>query len=288
MAGFRGLWEINDTYQNGNSFYSFWRKTPSQVTVAGQWFDMSMSPGNPAPQYYAASPLIAQQMKRSTDGGIPHGTNVTPASKFLSRFLIMSASGTGLPMPFILCDYLLYYPFVDTGTNDEQILTNSVSLPRWTDGAGVQIMAVSVAGSVGLQPTFQVNYTNSAGVSGRTSQLHRLSTNTFNGAIMSNSVASGVSTMPFLGLQSGDTGVRSIESVTFVTGTDVGLLSLVLVKPLMTGVILEQTAPTEKVCQPHDSVMPQIYDDAFLGLLALPNGSLSGVAFHGEIETIWS
>lgn len=288
MAGFKGLFEINSAVDNGQAFYSSWRKTPSQVTVAGQWFDMSMSPGNPAPQYYAASPLVAQQMKFSTDGGIRHGLGVSPVSKFLSRFLIMSSSATGLPMSFILCDYLLYYPFVDTGTNDEQILTNGVTLPRYTDGAGVRIMAVSVAGSVGLQPTFQVSYTNSSGVAGRTSRLHTLSTNTFNGAIMSNSVASGVSGMPFLGLQDGDTGVQSIQSVTFVSGTDVGLLAFVLVKPLMTGVILEQTAPSEKVCQPHDGVMPQIYDDAFLGLLTLPNGSLSGVAFHGEIETVWN
>lgn len=288
MAGFRGKWEINEKIDSGQSFYSFWRKTPSQTTVAGQWFDMSMSPGNPAPQYYAASPLVAQQMKRSTDGGIPHGGNVSSSSKFLSRFLVMSASGTGLPMPYILCDYLLYYPFVDTGTNDEQIFTNSVTLPRFTDGVGVQIMAVSVAASGGLQPTFTVNYTNSSGVAGRTSKLHTLSTNTFNGAIMSNDQTVAVSTMPFIGLQDGDSGVRSIESVTFITGTDVGLLSFVLVKPLMTGVILEQTAPSEKVCQPHDGIMPQIYDDAFLSLLALPNGSLSGVAFHGEIETIWN
>lgn len=288
MAGFKGLFEINAAHESGQTFYSFWRKTPSQVTVAGQWFDMSMSPGNPAPQYYAASPLIAQQMKRSTDGGIPHGGNVSTASKFLSRFLIMSASATGLPMSFKLCDYLLFYPFVDTGTNDEQILTNGVTLPRYEDGVGVQIMAVSVAGSVGLQPTFTVNYTNSAGVAGRTSALHTLSTNTFNGAIMSNSTTGAVSTMPFIGLQNGDSGVRSIESVTFVTGTDVGLLAFVLVKPLMTGVLLEQTAPSEKVCQPHDGVMPQIYDDAFLGLLACPQGSLSGVAFHGEIETVWN
>lgn len=288
MAGYKGLFEINEKINDGKSFYSFWRKTPSQITVAGQWFDMSMSPGNPAPQYYAASPLIAQQMKFSTDGGIRHGLGVTPQSKFLSRFLIMSASATGLPMPFILCDYLLYYPFVDTGTNDVQSLTNSVSLPRYTDGAGVQIMAVSVAASGGLQPTFQVSYTNSAGVAGRTSRLHTLSTNTFNGAIMSNDQTTAVSTMPFLGLQSGDTGVRSIESVTFVSGTDVGLLSFVLVKPLLTGVILEQTAASEIVCQPHTSTMPQIYDDAFLSLLTLPNGSLSGVAFHGEIETIWN
>jgi len=288
MPGYKGLFEINQKMNDGKSFYSFWRKTPSQVTIAGQWFDLSMSPGNPAPQYYAAAPLIAQQMKYSTDGGIRHGLAVTPEYKFLSRFLMMSASGTGLPLSFILCDYLLYYPFVDTGTTDQQDLTNSVTLPRFTDGAGVQIMAVSVAASSGLQPTFQLSYTNSNGVSGRTSRVHTLSNNTFNGAIMTNGQTGAVSTMPFIGLQSGDTGVRSVESVTFLSGTDVGLLSIVLVKPLVTGVLLEQTAPTEIVCQPHRSVMPQIYDDAFLGLLINPQGSLSGVAFHGEIETIWN
>lgn len=66
----------------------------------------------------------------------------------------MASSATGLPMSFILCDYLLYYPFVDTGTNDEQFMTNSVTLPRYTDGKGVQMMAVSVASNSGTTPTF--------------------------------------------------------------------------------------------------------------------------------------
>lgn len=286
MAGFRGLWEINSAYQLGQSHYSFWRKTPSQTTVAGTWFDMSMSPGNPAPQYYAASPLVAQQMKRSTDGGFNHGTTDTSKAKFLSRFLIMSASGTGLPAPFILCDYLLYYPFVDTGTNDEQLLTNTATLPRFTDGVGVMVMAVSVAASGGLKPSFVINYTNSDGTAGRVSPTCILSTATFNGALMSLDQTAAVSTNHFIPLQSGDKGVRSIESVTFTSGTDVGLLSFVLVKPLCSGVLLEQTAPTEIVTQIHNGEMPRIYDDAFLGLLINPQGSLSGVAFHGEIETI--
>jgi hypothetical protein len=286
LAGFRGLWEINRAYAEGSTHYSFWRKTPSQTTVAGTWFDLSMSPGNPAPQYYAASPLVSQQMKRSTDGGFNHGSTDTTKNKYLNRFLMMSASATGMPCPYILCDYLLYYPFVDTGTNDEQLLTNSVSLPRFTDGKGVQVIAVSVAASGGLQPTFVINYTNSDGVAGRVSKTHTLHTATFNGALMSLNATATVSHFPFIGLQYGDSGVRSIESVTFLTGTDVGLLSFVLVKPLMTAGHLEQTAPSETICQFHNGDMPRIYDDAFLSLLMLPNGSLSGVALHGEIETI--
>lgn len=288
MSGFNSLGNYIEAYQAGRNHYSTWRKTPSQVTTAGIWFDMSMSPGNPNPQYYAATPLIAQAMARSTDGGLNHGANVSSYNKYLHKFLIMSASATGLPMPYILCDYLLYYPFVDTGTNDQQDMTNSVSLPRYTDGAGVQMMAVSVAANSGTSPTFTVSYTNSAGVAGRTSVNTILNTATANGSIITSVAGSTISSGPFIGLQDGDSGVRSVQSVTFTSGTDVGLFALVLVKPIITGVILEQTAPSETVCLPHQSNVPRIYDDAFLSLLTLPNGSLSGIAFHGEIETVFN
>jgi hypothetical protein len=288
MAGFNSLGQYATAVESGVSHYSTWRKTPSQVTTAGIWFDTSMSPGNPNPQYYAATPLIAQQMRRSTDGGINHGAAVTPLAKYLSRFLIMSASATGLPMSYTLCDYLLYYPFVDTGTNDEQIMDNTNTLSRYTDGLGVQMMAVSVAANSGTLPTFTVNYTNSDGVAGRTSVVQTVNAATANGSIITSAVGSAISSGPFIGLQSGDKGVRSVESVTFPSLTDVGLFSLVLVKPLLTSALLEQTAPSEVVPIAHQSQIPRIYDDAMLSLIVLPNGSLSGVAFHGEIETTWN
>lgn len=288
MAGFAGLWDYTTQVEDGRGHYSFWRKTPSQTTTSGIWFDMSMSPGNPGPQYYAASPLVAQQMKRSTDGGIFHGPNITPDTKYLKRFLVMSAAATGLPMPFILADYLLYYPFIDTGTNDQQDMDNSLTLPRYTDGNGVQMMAVSVAAGSGTSPTFTVSYTNSLGVSGRTSQPQVLNTATANGSIVTSGTGAAASAGCFIGLQDGDTGVRSVESVTFTSGTDVGLFALVLVKPLITSSLLEQTAPCEVECLPHQAQLPRIYDDAFLSLITLPRGSLSGVAFHGEIETIYN
>lgn len=288
MAGFNSLGDYAGSVVAGDSHYSSFRKTPSQVTTAGIWFDLSLSPGNPNPQYYAASPLVAQQMKKSTDGGFNHGPDVSPSYKYANRFLILSNSATGLPMPFILCDYLLYYPFVDTGTNDEQLMTNSVTLPRWVDGKGVQMMAVSVAPNSGTLPTFTVSYTNSDGVAGRTSQTQQMNAAIANGSILTSSVGSAISSGPFIGLQSGDTGVRSVESVKFPATTDVGLFALVLVKPLLTSALLEQTAPVEVVGLSNQSQLPRIYDDAFLGLIALPRGSLSGVGFYGEIETVWN
>ena len=186
MAGFTGLRQILDSNTGGKTDYFFWRKAPSQITTTGVWFDMAMMPGNPPPLFYASAPLVAAQLKKSTDGGINHGNAQSGKSKFLQRFLMMGNSATGLPMPFILCDYLLYYPFIDQSTNDQQDLDNSVSLPRWTDGKGVQVMVVGTNASGGSLPSFVINYTNSDGVSGRTSQTMQMNAATATGSIVVN------------------------------------------------------------------------------------------------------
>ena len=259
--------------------FSF-RKSLVQTTTAGYWFDLSMSPGNPVPQYYAASPMVAVQMKQSTDGGLFHGKG----DGVLKSNIIMSSSATGMPCQFLMLDYLMFYPFVDEGTTDEQFFTNSVTLPRWTDGAGVQVMAVSVAGRTGGQ-TFRISYTNQDGVAGRTSQTVIQNAITAVGTIVTSALATDSAAGPFLPLQIGDTGVRSIESVTMISGADVGLFTLVLVKPLMSTQLLEQTAPTEDVLMAEKSSIPVIEDDAYLNFICCPQGSLSGVSFHGILTT---
>lgn len=286
MPGFNSIKDYVDAELDGKIRQFSFRKSPTQATTAGLWFDLSMSPGNPVPQYYAASPLISVQMKQSTDGGLFHGAN-TNSSKWLKSTLLMSNSATGLPMPFILCDYLLYYPFIDEGTTDPQPLTNSVSLPRWTDGKGVKIMAISVAGRTGGQ-TFNISYTNQDGVSGRTTQTVIQNSATAIGTIVTSATATNGAAGPFIPLQRGDTGVRSIESVQMISGPDVGLFTLVLVKPLITSQILEQTAPTEESLLIEKASLPEIKDDAYLNWLCMPNGSLSGVSLFGMIETIFT
>lgn len=286
MPGFNSIKDYVDAELDGKIRQFSFRKSPTQATTAGLWFDLSMSPGNPVPQYYAASPLISVQMKQSTDGGLFHGAN-TNSSKWLKSTLLMSNSATGLPMPFILCDYLLYYPFIDEGTTDPQPLTNSVSLPRWTDGKGVMMMAVSVAGRTGGQ-TFNITYTNQDGVAGRTTQTVIQNSATAIGTIVTSATATNGAAGPFIPLQRGDTGVRSIESVQMISGPDVGLFTLVLVKPLITSQILEQTAPTEEALLIEKASLPEIKDDAYLNWLCMPNGSLSGVSLFGMIETIFT
>jgi hypothetical protein len=284
--GFANVKALADAEIAGQSWYSTWRKSPSQVTTIGIWFDLSMSPGNPVPQYYAASPLIAAPMSYSDEQGLNHGRNVSPLSKHLKRVTVMTSTATALPMNMRLCDYLLYYPFIDEGTTDEQALDNTLGLTRYTDGEGVQIMAVSVAGRTGGQ-SFFVNYTNQDGVAGRISQTVIQNSVSVNGSIVTSDRAVNAARGPFIPLQAGDTGVRSIESVTML-GADVGLFSLVLVKPLAQLSLRGVDAPVEADYFMMFGQLPTIRDDAYLNFLACPSGSLAATALHGDITVVWN
>lgn len=285
MAGFKNIKALLDACAAGQTKYSTWRKSPTQTTTAGVWFDLSMSPGNPVPQYYAASPMVSVAMRQSTDGGIFHGGAVSPKKKFVATNMQLATAATALPMTMILLDYLLYYPFIDEGTTDEQFLTNSVTLPRCTDGKGVQIMAVSVASRTGGQ-SFFVNYTNQDGVSGRISQTVLQNTATAIGNIVTAQTAAVGAAGPFIPLQDGDTGVRSIESVTML-GPDVGLFTLVLVKPLFQTSIIGIDAPVELCHLTQKAGLMNFEDDAYLNFVALPNGALNATAIHGDMTFIW-
>jgi hypothetical protein len=93
---------------------------------------------------------------------------------------------------------------------------------------------------------------------------------------------------PFLPLQTGDTGVRSVQSVTIGGIGDVGLFALVLVKPLASISLYEITAASETDFLLDAATMPVIEDDAYLNFIALPTGTLSGAPIIGLLETTWN
>lgn len=283
-----GVKELVDAELAGKENRYIWRKTPSaNLTTTGHWYDLAYASGMPTPNYYIGTIATATQLKQSTDGGIYHGPNVSPSEKYLRLTTALCTSATPLPLTMILCDYLLFYPFIDEGTTDQQDMINASKMPRYTDGEGVQVMAVSVAPKTGGQ-SFFFTYTNSEGVGGRVSQTVVLNNAQTNGTIATTSQATNGGATPFIGLQNGDTGVRSIESVTML-GADVGLFTLVLVKPLGTTVIREITAPAEKDYLMESSVIPRIYDDAFLGFVCLPtNSGIASAVITGDLKVIWT
>jgi hypothetical protein len=264
-----------------------WRKTPSQASTAGLWFDLSMSPGRPVPKYwFDAPPAIAKAVFYSTDGGLEHGGGVSPSEKYLRLTTSIATVATALPLTMVLCDYLLYYPSIDDSVLDEQVMDNTVTLPRYTDGKGVQVVAVSVAGRTG-GARFYFTYTNSDGVSGRVSQIAFQNNSAALGTLQNNGQNTNVSANPFLGLQNGDSGVRSIDSVVML-GADVGLMTFILVKPLGTSVIRGIDAPVEKDYFLESGLIPQVKDDAYLSFFCLPQGTLAATVLMGDIKTVFT
>ena len=267
-----------------------WVKNITQVTTAGIWYDLTGASGNPkAKQWFDAAPLTAQQIKQSTDGGVFHGGGVEQSgyAKYIRQMRAACASATPLPMTLHLCDYLLYYPSVEDGNTDPQVMDNTLTLPRYTDGEGVQMMAVTISSRTGGQ-TFTVNYTNQDGVAGRTSATVTQNAIAAPGSVTTSQTATaGTTPGPFIPLAGGDTGVRAIESVT-MNGADTGFFALVLVKPLAWIEVRGIDAPYEKDFFLNSAEIERIQDDAYLSLLALPNGSLSGLAVRGNLKVIWN
>ncbi len=283
-----GTGDVVDAETMGRVRQYEWVKNVNQVTTQGIWYDLTGASGNPrAKQWFDAAPLTAQQIKQSTDGGIFHGGSVSSLGmkKYLRSARALCASATPLPMAIMLCDYLLYYPSIEDGNTDPQVMDNTLTLPRYTTGYGVQMMAVTISSRTGGQQ-FTVSYTNSDGTAGRTTTAVTQNAVASPGSITTASTATNSGGNPFIPLQGDDEGVRSVESVT-MAGADTGFFALVLVRPLLNTVIRGIDAPYDKDALLFASELEEVQDDAYISALALPNGSLSGLAVRGNLRTIW-
>jgi len=290
-VGFANVAAIVDAELAGKVKLTSFRKVPAVTTVAGTWYDNSMAPGNPLPQYYAAAPMAHTPLGRALDGGIDHGGDVSPSTKHLREIMALTVTAGGVPQRLILLDYLAFVPFCDMGTTAEQTTTNpAYVLPRYPTGDGVQIMAVLVAPHALAADTFSVRYTNQSGDGSRVTPLHTMTNATsVNGTLLTTLTTGAGTRSPFLCLQAPDTGVRSIQGVTCTAGTDIGLFTLVLVKPLADLYLRGVDAPTEvDFLVNRGGTLPVVKDDAYLNFISHPAGSLSGAQLLGLAKFVWS
>lgn len=279
----RSIADMVAACEAGRSVFGTIRKVPSQASVAGWWVDLSMAAGQPLPNYYASSPLVAATLDPMR--GIFHGVDQAPGTMHLTQVGLMTPTAA-LVGRYILADYLLYYPFVDGDSGDEQAMDNTVTLPRYADGDGVQVMAVAVAPLAG-GGSFTFNYRNQNGVL-RTSPAQDVAPTAASIASLATSQPAAVSIgAAFLSLASGDTGVRSIESVTFSVPAG-GLLALVLVKPLVDLAIREINTMAEIDCVRQRPGAPQVFDGAYLNLLCNVAGSVAAGQVAGYLRCCWS
>jgi hypothetical protein len=300
VAGFKNIKTWAASPDSGRSHVTTFRKAvASAATVANDFIDYTYFSGNPVANFYASSPLEAAVIEANRGIHVPQ-----VESQFIKSITVMSAaaSATGTTnqnQRLLLADYLMYYPFVDTdAVGEQQDMIQSTTLPRYTSGEGVQMIAVaqSASSTVG---TFTVSYTNSDGVAGRTSQSTFTKVVAGGGALVSSTTNAVSGSQPFVQLQAGDKGVRSIESVTF-TAAGGGLMCLVLVKPLQhfystqecrrttTGNLGSYGAASQFESVIHRTPV-EIKQGALLGVIGLGNaGSLASSILVGTLETFWS
>lgn len=273
---------VEQAYIQGRTTQSFFRKVPAIASSPGIWADLSGAPGNPKPNYYIGAELESTLL----DGtyGMYHGGNVAPAEKYLHKILIQSVSGGHAPAEYKIMDYLMFYPLIDMDSTEEQLLTNPRSLPRYSDGIGVEMMLVATNPYIGSS-SFFVTYT---GCNNQQYQSQLEVSNT--GTLISSIVHSGSPTVagsgPFIRRVTGCPGIKRVNSITFLSPNG-GVAALVLVKVLGTIMINEVTAPCEYDFLTMKMSLPTIVDGAYINMIGSSGASWAAAPITGLMTTIW-
>lgn len=303
MGGFANVREFAEAASDGgrNWISSYRKAVASTATVAGQWYDYSYAGGNPIANYYASAPLEAATLEAGK--GIIVPAMAGSSKLFLHRWTAMSAAASATSVAnqnqhLALLDYLLYYPFIDMdAAGEDQTMTQTESLPRYTSGVGVQMMVVAQSITVG-GGRFTISYTDSDDVA-------QVTTSMFCGAAqpsgaLVNAVTAVAGLTPFVPLVAGVKGVKSVQSVNFSVANG-GLCCVVLVRPLTqlwlreesrrttTGTLESFGDATEKELPRTQPGAVEIQSGAFLSILGRSQaGSLASSVLTGTIETVWS
>lgn len=296
MAGFTGQDDlINQVSTNGKFYRADWQKSTFATTAhtAGMWYSLFRGGGNPPADTIlgTGTNLAFQSLTDATTNatGIPHGGNVG-GYKHLLNAAAQTAAATTAPCVLMLVDLLGFYNITSVTTTGAQTLNNTVTLPRYTDGAGVQAFITPSTVMGAATPNISIGYTNSAGTASRATPATLPIGNT--AAAVTSIVYSGTGAGkfgPFMPLQAGDAGISSVQSINLSASYVSGVLNLVLCKPLLTLPITTLGVTAERDLVNQFASMPKVYDGACLAWLMLA-GAATPVAspISGHLEFGWS
>lgn len=227
----------------------------------------------------------------SAAGSIPHGGDVSTSVKQLSDASVFSAAATTAPSVFMLIDVLANYTISSVTTTGAQTLLSGAAWPRYADGKGVRAYLVpSVVMGAGA-PTARLGYTNPNSVAGRLTpnapSLPVITTASPVGAIPYSGTGVG-KYGPFLPLQSGDSGILSVQSINFSATMTSGCMNLVICKPIATIPVTTVGVAGERDFLNQLPSFPRIFDGACLQWLMYAGAATPvNSAFYGHLNTVW-
>lgn len=262
-------------------------------TFANVWQDWSFASGQPAYDARIGNALAFNAFVASRNDAIyfpPMPAGMERRLEYVDFATV--AGGTGQStVEFQLYDLIGVYPLIDGDNIDLQEMDNTVTLPRYTDGAGVFPVLVNHIAPALSQANMTVNYTNSAGVA--KSVVWRTTLAGQNNVAYTTS-GSGTNGPLYCALDGGDNGVRSIDNIQFDVAPG-GLWAVYLVKPLVsmadrtgTTAAVTQKGPCEKAFMLTNAWhMPEVKDGAWLGFFYMTAGTARSVAMHGNLTFVW-
>ena len=181
-----------------------------------------------------AAPSTAAACSNTTIGAINLESTVGNGT---SQFVISGVSGiTSSGANVLICDRLSHSGGLDaTVTSPQTTNLPTAALTRYTSGVGVMIGLEIYVALGTTATTATVSYTNQDGTAGRTTKP----------IVIGSTLANAASLILLCPLQDGDTGVRSVESVTLAASTvsAAGNFGVTLFKPLYASHLMVVEAP---------------------------------------------
>lgn len=270
-----------------------WNKiTGGSAYAAGRWYDMSALNGTPIANAWAGTSLTWTTCTESTGNGtqifgMGHGGNVSTDTKHILNVAAVTGVATGVPSVLMLVDMQGYYPGISTNSGSAQTLLGSPTL-RYTNGEGVRAYFVQVTSSGATAHNIAISYTDQGGTASNTLPVTVACTAS---AITPHITHSGTASNnygPFLPLASGDTGIQSVQTITFSAASGSGTGALVLAKPLLTLPLTTVSIAAERDLLNQLPSLPQIKDGACLTWLLFTGAAVAAnTNFYGSIESAW-
>jgi hypothetical protein len=267
--------------------------TGGAAYAAGRWYDMSPLAGTPIANAWAGTALNWVTCDESAGNGtqifgMRHGGDVTPDTKHVLNGSAITSVTTGVPAQLMLVDMQGYYPGINMNSATAQNMVGTPTL-RYTNGEGVRAYLVITATAGATAHNIAMSYTDQAGNTGNTLPVTVSCTAS---AIVPHITHSGTAANnygPFLPLASGDTGIRSVQSVTISAASGSGTAALVLAKPLLTIPLTTASVASERDFLNQLPSLPEVKDGACLTWLYFAGAATAAnTNFYGSLELGWS
>jgi hypothetical protein len=225
---------------NGKS-WDFMGQKLSQVTVASVWSSFARSGGAPAAMTYTNIPGGAA-VDKNTVGAWPLPMTIGGTEDlYLTNFGCNHLTGTNV---VLLVDLLVNAANISATVTTAQTV-NTTALTRNITGEGVHMTAEVTTALGATASNLTLAYTNQGGTGARSTGAMAMTASAIAMRLQPATIN------PAITLQSGDYGVRSIETATFSASMTAGVIAVLLYKPLIllptlaTATFVERSTPAQ-------------------------------------------